>query len=188
MGVSNQERALIGLHIARGKAHVAKCGLVHRDLAARNVLVASGTSGSRVFRIADFGLARAARAGADDNVENAENLYTSRGGLVPIKWTAPEALDGKFSTASDVWAFGITMVEVYTDGKTPYPGLTGNEVSIGVSDGSLKPEQPPLCPSEAFVLMAACWSFDSAERPQFASLVTGFEGLELLRGVDAATE
>ena len=41
----------------------------------------------------------------------------------PIKWTAPEAIEFlKFGIKSDVWAFGVTLFEVFTKGKVPYAG------------------------------------------------------------------
>lgn len=42
---------------------------------------------------------------------------------MPIKWTAPEAINfGKFTIKSDVWSFGIFVYEVITKGRVPYPG------------------------------------------------------------------
>lgn len=49
--------------------------LVHRDLAARNILI----SEENVAKVSDFGLARVNPKGADAT-------------LLPVKWTAPEAL------------------------------------------------------------------------------------------------
>ena len=109
-------RPVAGLHVARGMAHIVAARLVHRDLAARNVLVGSGW----VFKVADFGLSRAATSGGEGNAD-AEEYYRSRNGVFPVRWTAPEAMkDSKYTQASDVWSFGITLVEVYTDGCLLY--------------------------------------------------------------------
>jgi serine/threonine protein kinase len=42
---------------------------------------------------------------------------------VAVKWTAPEVvLDTTISIFSNVWSFGIVMVEMMTFGGEPYPG------------------------------------------------------------------
>lgn len=58
-----------------------------RDLAARNCLVTE----KNVLKISDFGMSR----------EEEDGIYAASGGLrqVPVKWTAPEALNyGKLMT------------------------------------------------------------------------------------------
>ena len=48
----------------------------------------------------------------------------------PLKWMAPESLmQRKYSERSDVWAFGITVIEILTR-LTPYPALSPTEVRI----------------------------------------------------------
>ena len=48
---------------------------------------------------------------------------------IPIAWTAPEALEKReFSTASDVWSYGITTWEMFSYGAEPYEGKSNLEV------------------------------------------------------------
>ncbi len=60
-----------------------------------------------------------------------ENVYyVSRGGEVPIRWTAPEALAlKKYSAASDVWSYGCLLYEIWSVGGLPLEELEQAEVS-----------------------------------------------------------
>uniref|UniRef100_A0A8C8YJ35 EPH receptor A6 n=1 Tax=Prolemur simus TaxID=1328070 RepID=A0A8C8YJ35_PROSS len=83
--------------IASGMKYLSDMGYVHRDLAARNILVNSNL----VCKVSDFGLSRVLE-------DDPEAAYTTTGGKIPIRWTAPEAIAyRKFSSASDAWSYGI---------------------------------------------------------------------------------
>lgn len=57
--------------------------------------------------------------------------YLLKGGKIPIKWTAPEAIQyKKFTTASDVWSYGILMWEIFSFGERPYWEWNNLEVSF----------------------------------------------------------
>uniref|UniRef100_A0AAQ5YD33 receptor protein-tyrosine kinase n=1 Tax=Amphiprion ocellaris TaxID=80972 RepID=A0AAQ5YD33_AMPOC len=146
--------------IAAGMKYLSDMSYVHRDLAARNVLVNS----SLECKVSDFGLSRI--------LENdAEGTYTTRGGKIPIRWTAPEAIEyRKFTSASDVWSFGIVMWEVMAYGERPYWDMSNHEVMKAINEAFRLPA-PMDCPSAIYQLMLQCWQHDRSKRPRFSDIV-----------------
>nr|XP_042710965.1 ephrin type-A receptor 1 isoform X2 [Chrysemys picta bellii] len=93
-----------------------------------------------------------------------------KGGKIPIRWTAPEAIAHRiFTSASDVWSYGIVMWEVLSFGDKPYGDMTNQEVMKSIEDGYRLP--PPVdCPSILYELMKGCWSHDRMRRPRFQEI------------------
>lgn len=86
--------------------YLTSLNVVHRDLACRNILIGENKS----LKITDFGMSRML---ANDNAY--VKTTTAR---LPLKWMAIESIiHREFTSASDVWAFGVTLWEIYTLGK-----------------------------------------------------------------------
>ncbi|XP_030584866.1 ephrin type-A receptor 2a [Archocentrus centrarchus] len=146
--------------IAAGMKYLCDMNYVHRDLAARNVLVNSNLE----CKVSDFGLSRILE-------DDAEGTYTTRGGKIPIRWTAPEAIAyRKFTSASDVWSFGIVMWEVMAFGERPYWDMSNHEVMKAINENFRLPA-PMDCPSAIYQLMLQCWLHDRSKRPRFSDIV-----------------
>ncbi|XP_027723526.1 tyrosine-protein kinase HCK isoform X2 [Vombatus ursinus] len=148
--------------IAEGMAFIELRNYIHRDLRAANILVSSAL----VCKIADFGLARLIE----------DNLYNAReGAKFPIKWTAPEAINfGSFTIKSDVWSFGILMMEIVTYGRIPYPGMSNPEVIRSLDRGYRMP-RTDNCPEELYSIMTRCWMNKPEDRPTFEYLQSVLE-------------
>ncbi|KAI0210824.1 Tyrosine-protein kinase Btk29A [Lamellibrachia satsuma] len=131
---------------------------LHRDLAARNCLVGD----NNVIKVGDFGLARFV---LDDD-------YTSSSGTkFPIKWASPEVLQyTRFSSKSDVWAFGILMWEIFSGGDMPYRGIKNPDVIQQVVNRKKRLECPRDCPAAVYDVMMNCWKMMADHRPPFRDL------------------
>ena len=57
--------------------------------------------------------------------------------MLPVRWTAPEALrDGIYSAKSDIWSYGVLVFEIVTFGSFPYQGLSNRQVMEEVLRGT----------------------------------------------------
>ncbi|XP_005453993.1 ephrin type-B receptor 3b isoform X3 [Oreochromis niloticus] len=154
--------------IAAGMKYLSDMNYVHRDLAARNILVNSNL----VCKVSDFGLSRFLE---DDPTDP---TYTSSlGGKIPIRWTAPEAIAyRKFTSASDVWSYGIVMWEVMSYGERPYWDMSNQDVINAVEQDYRLP--PPMdCPTALHQLMLDCWVKERNLRPKFTQIVATLDKL-----------
>ncbi|XP_013181827.1 PREDICTED: focal adhesion kinase 1 isoform X2 [Papilio xuthus] len=125
---------------------------VHRDIAARNVLVSTATC----VKLADFGLSKR----VDD-----KSYYKASRGKLPIKWMAPESINfRRFTSASDVWMFGVCMWEILMLGVKPFSGVKNNDV-IGKLENGERLALPPRCPPRLYSLMSRCWAYEPSQRP-----------------------
>uniref|UniRef100_A0A672QVD9 non-specific protein-tyrosine kinase n=1 Tax=Sinocyclocheilus grahami TaxID=75366 RepID=A0A672QVD9_SINGR len=148
-------------NVVSGMAYLESKKCIHRDLAARNCLVGEES----VVKISDFGMSR----------QEQDGVYSATGGMkqIPVKWTAPEALNyGRYTTESDVWSFGVLLWETFSRGVTPYtiPHNMNNQQTRDEVERGYRMPAPNNCPGEIYALMCQCWQYDPRKRPSFRKL------------------
>uniref|UniRef100_A0A8D1TMH4 Tyrosine-protein kinase n=1 Tax=Sus scrofa TaxID=9823 RepID=A0A8D1TMH4_PIG len=150
--------------VCEGMAFLESHQFIHRDLAARNCLVDSDLS----VKVSDFGMTRYV---LDDQ------YVSSVGTKFPVKWSAPEVFHYfKYSSKSDVWAFGILMWEVFSLGKQPYDLYDNAQVVLKVSQGH-RLYRPQLASDTVYQIMYSCWHELPEKRPTFQQLLSSIEPL-----------
>jgi len=139
--------------------HCHEKNVVHGDIAARNFLVSKELNAF----ICDFGMSRELTAGQNFVKGSLEDQ-------VPVKWSAPEVLSDRiYSFKSDVYAFGMFLVEVVSLGE-PWAGehLSNRVIGDCIVDPQSprhRPNIPGYCPKQLANLMRGCWADDVKKRP-----------------------
>jgi serine/threonine protein kinase len=155
--------------ICRGMSFLEKQSRVHRDLACRNLLLGVGR---HTIKIADFGLSTLIHK--DDFLQRKETYLQK----LPIRWTAPEVLNNRrvYSIKSDVWSFGIVLIEIWLKGSDPYPEEKEfSSIRTLVQNGYVH-KKPLKCSTRFYNrFILPCLRFEPNQRPNFKSL------MELLR-------
>ncbi|XP_049842972.1 tyrosine-protein kinase Fer isoform X3 [Schistocerca gregaria] len=159
------QRQLLGMcrDTAAGMSYLESHNCIHRDLAARNCLIGQ----NNIVKISDFGMSR----------EEEEYIVSDGMKQIPIKWTAPEALNfGKYTSLCDVWSYGILIWEIFSRGGVPYNGMSNSQAREKIDNGYRMPK-PDGTPDEMYRLMLSCWEYKPEKRPHFDQILTVVETL-----------
>ncbi|KLO08015.1 kinase-like protein [Schizopora paradoxa] len=165
------------LGIAQGMCYLHKKNIVHADLKTYNVLLTR--SGQPL--LADFGISTMA-----DSIYS-KGFYTTNTSRGSIRWLPyeyyhiPNSEKFRFTTKSDVWAFGMTILELLT-GNVPYAHIkddgpvaaaTMKEDSLPISEFKLvellasgKPQK------DMWQLCQACWIKKPNDRPSMQQVLS----------------
>eukprot|EP00037_Helgoeca_nana_P006929 m.63307 g.63307 ORF g.63307 m.63307 type:complete len:1157 (+) comp17772_c0_seq1:251-3721(+) len=157
--------------VARGLHYLSSLGIVHGDISAGNILV----DAARTCKIAQFSkAAQLAYAALDKDAAPSKPNYLDE----TVPWSAPEVLRaGAYTTASDVWAYGVLVYEVVSRGAVPYPGIPTSSVAERVQAGYTMGNPAGCNPAIFALVMKPCWEESVANRPSFFELCGILEDL-----------
>lgn len=94
---------------------------------------------------------------------------------IPLLLYTPGVTSKKFGEHTDMWSFGVTLWELFTDAKVPYKSIPNTEIQKCLNDG-LRLEQPAMCPDAIYAVMYKCWAA-AGERWTFCDVDNALRGM-----------
>ncbi|RHZ82890.1 hypothetical protein Glove_103g77 [Diversispora epigaea] len=145
--------------IVIGLTDIHEMGLMHKDFHSGNIVNQSLT----LSYITDFGLCKPV------SENDSEKIY----GVIP--YMAPETLSrGEYTQASDIYTFGMVMLEVLTSYQPFYNIPHDATLAKDICEG-LKPEIKCEIPKFLKEIMEKCWNFEPLNRPTAEELKSQLE-------------
>ncbi|KAJ7080687.1 kinase-like domain-containing protein [Mycena epipterygia] len=147
--------------ISRGLEYLHSREICHGDLKGVNVLV----DPSERALLCDFGLAR-----VKADVTSRSNQQGTNGVMGSRNWMAPELLVGSgVRPPSDVYAFGMTIYELYTDenpmSEVAYWDFVEVVFRLDGRPNRPEPNDLPKLTDAVWSLAETCWAKDPKSRP-----------------------
>ncbi|KAJ7788428.1 kinase-like domain-containing protein [Mycena olivaceomarginata] len=170
--------------ISLGLEYLHSRKISHGDLKGINVLV----DNSERALLCDFGLARLkADTTARTRAVDALQIQGSR------NWMAPELLNGsRHRPPSDVYAFSMTLYELYTNEiplfSVPYADLVDLVVQRGGRPERPEPGEGRPIPQEVWELAERCWVAHPHERPTATQIHDAIEHMVSYRPKESGAE
>ncbi|CAD6191654.1 unnamed protein product [Caenorhabditis auriculariae] len=127
-----QQLLKFGLEAAEGLTYLHEMGIIHRNVSARNCLLTA----DHKLKLCNFDLAVAGPV-----------YYMMKGEILPTRYLSPETLAiFLFLHASDTFAFGNLLYELFSNGQMPYENLTSAEARQKILEGEMNDLEETCAP------------------------------------------
>ena len=162
---SNHHLMHFASQIASAMAFLEDKDIVHRELKAANVLLSNDAD----CKLSGFHCAV--------TTTKANEAFTAKEYAMVSnpRWTAPEVYtaDPQYTSKSDVWSFGMVLVELFTQGCEPYHKIKDQNVKVVITNGT-PPDIPYSCPHNIQSLIKRCVQSNPSQRPSFKDVGMAF--------------
>ncbi|GLC55895.1 hypothetical protein PLESTB_001041000 [Pleodorina starrii] len=166
--------------VASALHYLHEKGIVHGDLTAWNVMLCTSPGGNPdrsgrnfVAKVADFGLSR--------TLDVKSKIKTRTYGT--ISHMPPECLiSGIISKATDVFAFGVLLWQMYT-GLRPWAGMNHGQIIYNVGMKNVQLLFPPGTPPAIADLSSSCTRTDPNHRPSFQEILDKLDNIRASLGL-----
>ncbi len=158
---TNKHLTHFASQITSAMAFLEEKHIVHRELKAANVLVSDDAE----CMLSGFHSALTAAKAKESEVAKDYTVTANP------RWTAPEVYTGEvpYTSKSDVWSFGMLLIELFSQGSEPYQGI-GNHTIKAIVTGGIMPKMPRSCPSNLQSLITQCLQTTASDRPTFVAV------------------
>ena len=158
----------VAIGICKALMHLHNQNIVHSDIKANNVMLKASGSGGVSAKLADFGL----------SVKVSEQEPEVKGSFQgTLTFMSPELISkGIVSKASDIYAYGIFLWEIYT-ADAPFKNCPRHLYNHLVTVEDKRPAFPSHCPQSFSNLVRWCWSKDPSSRPSIVEVLRTLQGL-----------
>ncbi|CAN1127632.1 Probable serine/threonine-protein kinase PBL21 [Linum perenne] len=179
-------RMKIAVDAARGLQHLhckTKPPVIYRDLKSANILLDNNFHA----KLSDFGLAKLGPTG--------DNTHVSTRVMGTYGYCAPEyAMSGKLTLKSDIYSFGVVLLELLTGRKAMdsnrkhgeqnlvawcRPYLNDPKKYTGMADPQMQGRYPVKCFNYAVAVTAMCLHKEAHFRPLIGDIVVALEFLQV---------
>ncbi len=150
------------IQIAWGIKLLHDFGIVHRDVKPSNVLLSyneKDNSEGYSVKITDYGISSFVTTGSSSVVDSVSDHCT-------MAYCSPEQVNrGVIDHRSDIWSWGVTVLEMFTGGATWQSGIVAQEILNQIE--TLQDESQidlPKIPDQLFRLLSRCFIKDISKR------------------------